>query len=94
MAVDWNLDEPATRRLLNPYFGMHRIDYNEPDGSPGTEFNLAISEWMRLFSEVGFEVVEFLELRSKFRSDEQVFFVTADWAYDYPGEQVWKLRKT
>ena len=94
VAVDWSQDAPATRTLLNPYFGMHRIDYQEPDGSPGTEFNLPISEWMRLFSEVGFEVISFLELRSKKRDDKQVFFVTADWAYDYPSEQVWKLRKT
>lgn len=94
VATDWSQDAPAARTLLNPYFGMHRIDYQEPDGSWGTEFNLPISEWMRLFAEVGFEVVTFLELRSKKRDDKQVYFVTADWAYDYPSEQVWKLRKT
>ena len=91
--MNWHEDAPATRTLLNPYFGMHRIDYREPDGSPSTEFTLPISEWVRLLSEVGFQVTGFQELRSKARGDEQRFFVTADWAHDYPGEQVWKLRK-
>ena len=93
VAIDWSSEAPVTRKLLNPYFGMHRIDYEEPDGSPSTEFNLPISEWMRLFADVGFEVIAYHELRSKERGDEQRYFVTPDWAYDYPSEQAWKLRK-
>jgi len=96
LTMDLESDAPAARTLLNPYFGMHRIDWTEPDGSPqaGTEFNLPISEWMRLFSRVGFEIVSYHELRPAERGDDKRYFVTADWAYDYPSEQVWKLRKT
>jgi len=96
LTMDLTSDAPAARTLLNPYFGMHRIDWTEGDGSAamGTEFNLPISEWMRLFSDVGFEIISYHELRPPARGDEVRYFVTADWARDYPSEQVWKLRKT
>ena len=86
-------DAPAGRRLVNPYFGMHRIEWRAPDGAEGTEFNLPFSEWLRLFDRVGFDVVAYHELRAPRPGPETRFFVTADWAYDYPSEQVWKLRK-
>jgi len=86
-------DAPADRTLHNPYFGMHRIDWHEPDGSAGTEFSLPISEWLRLFDRVGFDVVAYHELRAPYDGPEVRFFATADWARDYPSEQVWKLRK-
>ena len=93
LTQDFNSDAPANRTLQNPYFGMHRIEWTEPDGTAGTEFNLPTSEWMRLFFEVGFDVLAYHELRSPERGDQVRFFVTADWAHDYPSEQVWKLRK-
>jgi SAM-dependent methyltransferase len=86
-------DAPLDRTLRNPYFGMHRIDWSEPDGSAGTEFNLPIGEWLRLFDQVGFDVLAYHELRAPSPGPEVRFFVSADWAYDYPSEQVWKLRK-
>lgn len=86
-------DEPVTRKLVNPYFGMHRMDWHEPDGSEGTEFNLPISEWLRLFDRVGFDVVAYHELRAPRSGSEVRFFVSADWAHDFPSEQVWHLRK-
>ena len=82
----------VTRELLYPYFGMHRVDWLEDD-DPGTEFNLPISEWMRLFDEVGFDVVTFNEIRSPSREGEKRFFVGPDWAHDFPSEQAWRLRK-
>ncbi len=86
-------DAPVDHTLRNPYFGMHRMDWREPDGSTGTEFNLPISEWLSLFDRTGFDVVAYHELRSPARGSEVRFFVDADWAHDYPSEQVWKLRK-
>ena len=93
LTVDFASDAPASRTLRNPYFGMHRIEWTEPDGTAGTEFQLPISEWMRLFAEVGFEVLAFHELRAPAPGDQVRFFVSASWAHDYPSEQVWKLRK-
>jgi SAM-dependent methyltransferase len=82
----------VTRELLFPYFGLHRIDWSD-DGDEGTEFNLAISEWIRLFDEVGFEVISFHEVQSPSREAEARFGVPAEWAHDYPSEQAWRLRK-
>jgi len=82
----------ATRELLYPYFGMHRIDWDEDEES-GTEFNLPISGWIRLFYEVGLEIVAYHELQSPGPGDEVRFFVDATWAHQYPSEQIWHLRK-
>ncbi|HXV69925.1 MAG TPA: methyltransferase domain-containing protein [Acidimicrobiia bacterium] len=41
-------DAHATKELLYPYFGLHRIDWDDAEES-GTEFNLPISGWIRLF---------------------------------------------
>ncbi len=81
-----------TRTMLYPYFGMHRFDWSE-DGDEGTEFNLPVSEWIRLFQDVGFVLEEYLELRAPSADAEPRFGVPADWACDYPSEQVWKLSK-
>lgn len=87
-------DEGVTDRTLrNPYFGMHRIDWEEPDGDAGTEFNLPISEWMRLFDDVGFDVVQFVEIRNPDPSREKSFDQDPGWAHIFPSEQVWRLRK-
>ena len=85
--------EPASNELRSPYFGMHRVDWQDEDGDAGTEFNLTISGWIRLFAETGFDVVAFHELQSPTRGEEVRFFASMDWAHDYPSEQVWVLRK-
>ena len=86
-----NSDE-VTRRLLYPYFGLHRVDWDDGDDK-GTEFNLPISEWMRLFDDSGFEVVAFHEIRSPTPGEDSRFGVSASWAHDFPSEQAWRLRK-
>jgi len=93
LCVPLDDDAPTRRSLLNPYFEMHRIDWKEPDGAQGTEFNLPFAAWLRLFARVGFEIEDYLELRPARGGDEVRHYTTADWARDYPTEQVWKLRK-
>jgi SAM-dependent methyltransferase len=84
--------DEVTRELLYPYFGLHRVDWREGDDE-GTEFNLPISEWMRLFDETGFDIVSYHEIRSPSRDADARFFVGPEWAFDYPSEQAWRLRK-
>lgn len=85
---------PATERLERDYFGMHVLDWTEAVDEPGgIEFNLPISEWFRLFREVGFEVLDYLEPRPSHGGPDVRFFVTADWARRWPVEQVWRLRR-
>jgi SAM-dependent methyltransferase len=92
LTMDLASDAPLAGTLRNPYFGMHRVDWTEQDGSSGTVFNLPVSEWMRLFGDSDLEVVAYHELRAPSREGAR-FHVPAEWAYDYPSEQVWKLRK-
>jgi SAM-dependent methyltransferase len=85
---------PATERMARPYFGMHRLDWTQVEIDPGgIEFNLAISEWFALFRRLGLEVEGFLEPRPKQGGSEARFFASADWARNWPSEQVWKVRK-
>jgi SAM-dependent methyltransferase len=80
-------------RLHRPYFGLHRIDWSQVEIEPGgIEFNLTISEWLRLFRDTGFEVVDYLELQVPSGSPDR-FSTPGSWACQWPAEQVWKLRK-
>ncbi len=81
-------------RLVNPYFGQHEMDWSQAEVDPGgIEFNLPISKWFELFHQVGFEVVDYLEPRPASPELADRFYQPAHWAYQFPGEQVWKLRK-
>ena len=77
--------------LHRNYFDMHRIEWDDP--SEGIEFNLPISDWIRLFHQTGFEIIEYLEPRPPESGDMKAFFATRSWARRYPSEQVWKLRR-
>lgn len=81
------------RQLRHSYFDLHRIDWEDEEGDYGTEFNLPISGWMRLFDEVGFDIVSYHELRHPTGGDAVQYYVPAHWAHDFPAEQVWKLLK-
>jgi len=81
-------------RLFSSYFDLGRIDWSNDDTDPGgIEFNLPISGWMRLFRTVGFEVMDFIEVRAPDGVEGVRFGIPAEWARRFPAEQVWKLRK-
>jgi len=48
---------------------------------------------MRLFADVGFEVLDYHEIRNPDPGGESWEHVTAEWAHHYPSEQAWRLRK-
>jgi hypothetical protein len=87
-------DETDTmqRRLLTPYFGMHR--YDELPDEP-VEFNLPYGEWIRLFRENGFRIEALVEVQppeaaeSTYRTAEET-----EWARSWPMEEIWRCRKT
>ncbi len=92
LVQDFRSDEPLTRTLMEPYFGLHRVDWD--DGTDqGVEFNLTISDWISLFHFTGFDIVSYHELQAPAPGNEIRFYVSQDWAHDYPSEQVWNLRK-
>lgn len=87
-------EHPVGERLVRDYFGLRVCDWTAAIKDPGgIEFNLPISEWMRLFRDSGFDVVDYLELQAPATADGQQFETPAEWAKRWPSEQVWKLRK-
>jgi SAM-dependent methyltransferase len=78
-------------RFHRAYFDLRRLDWTSTAG--GIEFNLPISEWLRLFRDTGFEVLDYLELRAPDSASETRFGIPADWARRWPAEHAWKLRR-
>jgi len=86
---------PCNEGLHRPYFGLHELDWRSVAVAPGgIEFNLTQSGWLRLFREVGFDVIDYLELQAPAASAPLRFSIPGDWAKKWPSEQVWKLRKS
>ncbi|HJN27858.1 MAG TPA: class I SAM-dependent methyltransferase [Candidatus Latescibacteria bacterium] len=79
--------------LHHPYFGWRRADWSQIEEDGGIEFNLPIGEWLRLFDGTGFDVLDFHELQAPEHWTEERFWIPAQWAKQYPSEQVWHLRK-
>jgi SAM-dependent methyltransferase len=83
-------DVAATERLLRPGFGLYRIEW---PGDSGIEFHLSHAEWIRLLRSSGFEIDELIEMRPAADAVTRYPFVTAEWARQWPCEEVWKVRK-
>jgi hypothetical protein len=84
-------DQPATERLLRPYFGMHRFEW--ADDEP-VEFHLGHGDMIRLLRGYGLEVEDLLELRPEPGATTRYPFVTLEWSRQWPCEEVWKARNS
>jgi len=85
---------PADRTLHRPYRGMWGADWTQVEFEPtGVCFNLTLSGWMDLFTEIGFRVTRYQELYAPERAEGTRAAIPADWAKSYPVEQVWQLKK-
>jgi SAM-dependent methyltransferase len=82
-------NEPATDRMLRPYFGMHRYEW--PDGS--VEFHLPHGEMIALLRSSGFELEELIEVRPPAGLTTRFSQVSLEWAQRWPVEEVWRARK-
>ncbi len=89
LCMEEDEDVPATSTLQRQYFGIHRKDWT--DGS--TNFFLGYGDWIRLLHANGFEVEDLLELQAPLDATKSFGFVDADWAKQWPSEEVWKARK-
>ena len=84
-------DVPAQAALRRPYFGMHRFEWPDDDS---VEFHIPHGEWIRLLRANGFEVLDLLELQAPADAVDGNFgYVDAEWARQWPSEEVWKARK-
>ncbi len=83
-------DLAASERLVRPQRGMHRFEW--PD-DPTVEFHLSHGDWIRLLRANRFEVEELIELYAPEGATSSYSFVTADWARQWPAEEVWRARR-
>lgn len=85
---------PADRSLHRPYKDMWGADWTEVPIEPtGICFNLTISGWLDLFRVIGFSVTNYQEVYAPDWATDVRGAVPADWAKDFPVEQVWHLTK-
>jgi SAM-dependent methyltransferase len=84
-------DDPAGTTLQRPQRGMHRFQW--PDS--GVEFHLGHGDWVRLLREAGFEVLDLVEIFARKDAETHPYYgyVTADWARQWPAEEIWVARK-
>ncbi|MEM8538342.1 MAG: class I SAM-dependent methyltransferase, partial [Pseudomonadota bacterium] len=86
--------DTTLRSLEMPYRDMGRMDWSHhPNDAGGVEFNLTISDWFACFKRIGFVIEVYIELYAPDDAQGDEFSIPADWAKDFPAEQVWKLRK-
>jgi SAM-dependent methyltransferase len=91
--ITWPMVEgPPGRELLRPYFDTPRMAWDESD--PSAEYQLTYGGWIRLFRANGLAIEDLIELRPDPDAgpgyDE---YATLEWARDFPGEHIWKVRK-
>ena len=80
-------------RLVRPQFGMYRFDWRADQG--GIEFHLPHGEWIRLLRANGFEILDLIEIQAPPDAVTHEFYdyVTAEWAQQWPSEEIWVARK-
>jgi SAM-dependent methyltransferase len=80
----------AEERLVRPQFDMHRIEWPEEEGlDSGVEFHLAHGDWIRVLRESGFEIENLVEIQAPADAEDSDFDVTAEWARNWPSEEIW-----
>ena len=82
--------EPATQRLLRPYFGMHRFQWPDDES---VEFHLGHGDMIRLLRRCGLDVEDLIEIRPPPGATATHPLATLEWARQWPSEEVWKARK-
>jgi len=84
---------PATETLQRAQRGMYAVSW---EGEDGVEFHLAHGEWIDLLHGAGFEVERLVELYAPEGAETHEYYdiATADWARQWPVEDLWAARKT
>ena len=94
ISVCWGDDDaPPGRELRRPYFEARRRVIEDESG-PLVEIRPTYGEWIRLFRASGLTIEDLIELRPPADADTTYTdYAPLDWARDYPGEHIWKVRK-
>jgi len=85
---------PCDFALHRPYRNLTTIDWTTVEIEPGgIEFNRGFSSWLNLFKDIGFAIRDFQELYAPESAKGVRYGVSADWAQQYPVEQVGRIEK-
>jgi ubiquinone/menaquinone biosynthesis C-methylase UbiE len=89
----WGDDErPPGRELRTAYFGMGRTPSQDPEWRT-VEWQLTYGGWIRLFRSCGLVVEDLIELRPAEGATTTYDYAPLEWARDFPGEHIWKVRR-
>jgi SAM-dependent methyltransferase len=82
-----------TTELQRPYFGLGRTVWD--DGSDGVEYELTHGDWIAVLRGSGFEIERLIELQAPPDATTPVYYseVPAEWARQWPDEEIWVARK-
>jgi hypothetical protein len=71
---------------------MHRFEWT---GEVGVEFHLPHGHWIDLLREHGFEIERLVEVQAPADAKTHEFYayVTAEWARQWPAEDLWVARR-
>lgn len=86
-------DDESSRnqtQLLRPYLGLYRLPWSDP---PTVEFQLPHGEWIALLREHGFVIDKLLEIGAPENGVSKYEWADANWAQNWPTEEVWFARK-
>jgi hypothetical protein len=72
---------------------MGRTQWEEDDG---VEYQLTHGDWIAVLRDSDFEVERLIELQAKPDAQTPTFYsdTPADWARQWPDEEIWVARKT
>lgn len=76
---------PPSNRLVNPYFGLHRLD----EGDGAATFLLGYGDWIRLFRSSGLRVEDHIEIRPSDGASTLYDSMPREWARRWPAEAIW-----
>src|SRR5262249_51472426 len=79
---------PAASSLERPLFGLDRLEWADQEGA--VNFDLSWGAWIALFRAAGFEIIDLIELRAPEGATSRFDFVTAEWARQWPSEEIWR----
>jgi ubiquinone/menaquinone biosynthesis C-methylase UbiE len=82
----------VVERLVRPQRGLNRVDWED---TREVEFHLPHGELIDLLHENGFAIERLIELFAPLDAEthEHYNYVTADWARQWPSEEVWVAKK-
>jgi SAM-dependent methyltransferase len=92
LCVPYAEGEPSSDRLLRSQFEIRRVVWPDPDDD-SVEFHPTHGEWIKVFTDNGFEVLELLEPQAKPGLSSRHVPGGSDWATKWPVEEIWKARK-